>query len=329
MAKVLYTLLFTAITVLALANDAPDYANTKYWAALPTVTDNADWSPNDTALHDNQATANADVFFIHPTTAIVGYKGNADINDEKLNKKTDETTIQYQASVFNGACKVYAPRYRQALLHNFFKRNSQSAQQAFDLAYQDVKKAFQYYLDHYNNGRPIIIASHSQGSLHAIHLLQDFFDGTALQKQLVQAYVIGYPVQENQFQFLKVCQSPDDLGTIVSYNTFEMDANPNQFVQEYDNAICVNPLSWTTDKTFVTSKSNLGSLQNNSRNIIPNMVGAKCGNGILEIQKPKEKGFIPLLKSNYHIYDYSLFYINIRENVTHRVNLFTTKKNNN
>ncbi|MCB9034487.1 MAG: DUF3089 domain-containing protein [Chitinophagales bacterium] len=329
MTKSIYLFFFTLISAFAFADDAPDYANNKYWAALPTVFDNADWTPNDTTLHDNQTSAKADVFFIHPTTAIVGYKSNAEIDNEKINQKTDETTIKYQASVFNGACKVYAPRYRQALLHNFFKRNSQAAQNAFDLAYQDVKKAFQYYLDHYNNGRPIVIASHSQGSLLAIRLLQDFFDGTTLQKQLVQAYVIGYPVQENQFHFLKVCQSPDDLGTIVSYNTFEMDANPNNFVHEYNNAICVNPLSWTTEKTFVTSKYNLGSLQNNSGNIIPNMTGAKCGNGILEIQKPKEKGFIPLLKSNYHIYDYSLFYINIRENITHRVNLFTTTKTNN
>ena len=54
---------------------------------------------------------------------------------------------------------------------------------------EDVKAAFQYYLEHYNNGRPIIIASHSQGTTHAKRLLKEFFDGTALQHQLVAAYL--------------------------------------------------------------------------------------------------------------------------------------------
>ena len=80
---------------------------------------------------------------------------NASIEDRKLNDKTDGSTILYQASIFNGAGKVYAPRYRQAHLHAYFtNKRKGEAQKAFELAYADVKAAFEYYLQHYNQGRP-------------------------------------------------------------------------------------------------------------------------------------------------------------------------------
>ena len=132
-----------------------------------------------------------DVFFIHPTTYIGSDDDkinvtdldlndlfklagsmrkaawNANLDDTALNNQTDIKPILYQASVFNGSCRIFAPRYRQANLKAFLVRKSPKAQETFDLAYGDIKAAFQYYLDHYNHGRPIIIAGHSQGSLHA------------------------------------------------------------------------------------------------------------------------------------------------------------------
>ena len=62
---------------------------------------------------------------------------------------------------------------------------------AFELAYSDVLRAFDYYLAHENHGRPFILASHSQGSLHALRLIQERLAGKPLQKQLVAAYLIG------------------------------------------------------------------------------------------------------------------------------------------
>jgi len=66
-----------------------------------------------------------------------------------------------------------------------FPRNaadSSEAIAAFELAYRDVKAAFLYYLEHNNSGRPIIIASHSQGSTHAKRLLKELFDGKPFAK---------------------------------------------------------------------------------------------------------------------------------------------------
>lgn len=297
---------------------ATDYSRPENWAALPDRKDNADWVPPGSGLQDEQAVAEADVFFIHPTTDLTGFSGNADIDDHSINKRTDDMPVKYQASVFNGSCRIYAPRYRQATLNNYFARNSERSQHSFDVAYADVRAAFEYYLEHYNHGRPIIIAGHSQGSMHAQRLLREFFDGKPLQKQLVEAYIIGYPTQENQFQSIKVSNAPADFGGFVSYCTFGMDADIS-FLPQYKGAVVVNPLSWSTDKTFVAANENHGSLLKKSEKIVKALCGARCGDGILEIQKPSEGGFTVLPYKNYHLYDYALFYLNIRENVALRL----------
>ena len=253
--RLIYFFLLLTISNLIFATD---YAKQENWAALPTMQDNADWTPK--GLQNLQDSAKADVFFIHPTTDVTGFKGNAAIDDKSINRQTDNFPIKYQASVFNESCKVYAPRYRQAALNNFFSKNSERSQEAFDIAYKDVKAAFEYYLKNYNNGRPIIIAGHSQGSKHAQRLLREFFDGQPLQKQLVEAYIIGFPTYENQFQFLKVSESADAFGGYISYSTFGQDTKIATVVPEYTNAVSVNPLNWSTEKVFVSGAENTGSL---------------------------------------------------------------------
>src|SRR6187401_3006859 len=96
----------------------PDYSLETAWASLPWKKDNADRVPASSKFIDMQEKAVADVFFIHPTSYLkqtersTGW--NADVNDEAINTITDDGSILNQASVFNGSCKIYAPRYRQA-----------------------------------------------------------------------------------------------------------------------------------------------------------------------------------------------------------------------
>ncbi len=305
---------------------AADYANQANWAALPAKKDNADWTPENSGLENKQDSAQADVFYIHPTTDIAGFKGNANIDNERINKYTDDYPIKYQASVFNGSCKVYAPRYRQAALNNFFARNSDRSQNSFDTAYADIKDAFEYYLKYYNHGRPIIIAGHSQGTMLAKRLLQEFFDGKPLSSQLVESYLIGYPTHENEFAVLKPSENPDDVGGYVSYNTFGENAKID-WMKEYKDAVCVNPLSWKQDEIFVSSKEQKGALKKGDDELIKNSFGCKCSDGVLEIQKPDVKGFTTIGFKNYHLYDYGLFYLNIRENVALRVASYLKKEN--
>ena len=165
-----------------------------------------------------------DVFFLHPTTYThrrrkIPKKLNADIDNKYINAKTDYSTILYQASVFNEQSRVFAPRYRQAHISLFFSKDKTKADSAFEIAYQDLKTAFEYYLQHWNNGRPIIIASHSQGSKLGERLLKEFFENKQLQNKLVAAYIIGWPVPKEYFSSLKMCGDSLQTGCICSWRT--------------------------------------------------------------------------------------------------------------
>ncbi|MEO6844695.1 MAG: DUF3089 domain-containing protein, partial [Ginsengibacter sp.] len=131
----------------------PDYSNLNYWAASPFKYDPSDNVPKD--FKNKTKDSLADVFFIYPTTytdSQMPEGWNADIDDEAINKKTDNSTILYQASIFNKYCRVFAPRYRQANIEAFGADHKQEANAAFDTAYEDVRNAFEYYLEHYNHG---------------------------------------------------------------------------------------------------------------------------------------------------------------------------------
>ena len=95
------------------------------------------------------------------------------------------------------------PFLSSGALQNFLDPFSKLGEGAWEIAYQDIKNAFQYFLKHFNKGKPIIIASHSQGSMHAIRLTEEFFDQKPLQNQLVVAYLIGTRILPDQFgQFI-------------------------------------------------------------------------------------------------------------------------------
>jgi len=228
-------------------NPAPDYSDMKSWAAHPLIHDPSDSVPG--FLNGEKRNTSVDVFFIHPTTYIAykpEYGLNASISDAAINKKTDDGTILFQASVFNGDCRIFAPRYRQANLKVFFAPEKAESQQALDLAYEDVKKAFQYYLDHWNHGRPIIIASHSQGTVHAIRLLQEFFDGKPLQKQLVCAYLVGYQIKKDAFKNIPIGTTATQTGCFVGWRSFKNGFYPKRRDKEPGNSQCVNPVTWDT-----------------------------------------------------------------------------------
>ena len=100
------------------------------------------------------------MFFIHPTTFLGGYEDNASYDEPgQTSEQIDQGVLRFQASVFNACCRSYAPRYRQANLRAFTAGDDASAETAFELAYSDVLRAFDYYLAHENHGRPFIIAS--------------------------------------------------------------------------------------------------------------------------------------------------------------------------
>lgn len=304
----------------------PDYSKLQYWASHPWKKDPADNIPSD--IQEKNRDSVVDVFFMHPTTyteLAMSMGWNADINNEALNKKTDGGTVLYQASVFNKHSRIFAPRYRQANLKAFFTTNNEDADKAFDIAYADIKTAFEYYMQYYNNGRPIIIASHSQGTLHAGRLLKEFFENKTLQKKLVCAYIIGLPVFDNYFKELKPCKDSTETGCFVSWRTFKEDYIPDFVLKEKEKAIVTNPLTWTLDERLAPATLNKGGLLKDFDKVIPELVHAQVHDNILWVNKPQFFGSVFLTMKNYHIADYNLFYTNIRENVSTRIRHYLKK----
>jgi hypothetical protein len=307
---------------------APDYSKPECWAALPQRVDLADRTPIYPGVRDEQAEAEVDVFFLHPTSLLGGKKGedvwNADVRDQRLNDATDKSPILYQATAFNGAGKVYAPRYRQAHYYGFFTKDKASSQQAWKVAHEDVVAAFKYYLANYNQGRPFIIASHSQGAGHAIQLIQEEIEGKALQNQLVVAYLLGWPVEKNKFKKLKPCTTPTETGCFCSWRTFERKYGLKN--AKADSVLVTNPIDWTIgDGHHVPKEASKGTVLYKFEKVLPGISDAEACRGILLCTKPKFKGSILFRRKNYHAGDINLYYMDVRNNAQLRAKTYLNK----
>ncbi|WP_170067668.1 DUF3089 domain-containing protein [Neolewinella xylanilytica] len=307
------------------APPAPDYDLTANWAALPGMDDYADRTPGD-SLQDLQYRAAADVFFVHPTIYTDVRKDNntwnAALTDDALNRDVDESTILNQASIFNAAGKVYAPRYRQAHISVFYDEGESVKQRALDTAYQDVLAAFDYYLTHYHNGRPIILAAHSQGTLHAERLLRDRFEGKALGEKLVAAYLVGMPIDREAFRTIPVCTGAEETGCFVSWRTYRDDFEPGPGQDDPAVAV-VNPLTWTKATDRAPDSLNRGGiLYNYEAGPIPGLVWAEIRGAALFTNKPSFFGDILFRTKNYHVADYNFFWMNVRDNAKQRVDAY-------
>jgi len=227
--------------------------------------------------------------------------------------------------VFNGECRVFAPRYRQASIKIFFDKDEDKKKQAFGFAYGDVVKAFEYYMEHWNNGRPIIIAGHSQGGLMAEKLLKDYFEDKPVLEKLVVAYIVGWPVPRENFTTLKMCTDSLQTGCICSWRTFRNGYVPRILRGEQANSFVTNPLTWRSDSVYAPRKLNKGSVLFNFNKVYGQTTDARASNGFLFVRKPKFPWSFLYFTKNYHVGDINLYYLNIRANVKQRVNSFTNK----
>ena len=312
--------------VLSGDRNQPDYSDLSNWAAHPYKNDPSDMVPVPlAAAHTYDSTV--DVFFLHPTTftGLNPQHWNADLNDSALNARTNNSTIQFQASAFNHY-RVFAPRYRQAHLRSYYSTDTVSARAALDLAYADLAKAFQYYLDHDNNGRPIIIASHSQGTTHAIRLLQQFFDGKPLQSKLVAAYLVGMYIPASAFVNIRACEDSAATGCVCGWRTFRDGYEPDYVMRETEPSLITNPLNWRTDSTYAERKLNEGSVLRNFNKVERAVNDAKVHEHVLWVNRLHVPGGLLYNNKNLHIGDINLFYVNIQENLRVRVSSYLNHK---
>lgn len=303
-----------------------DYGNIDRWAAHPDKEDPSDEIPESIAAKNLKA-AEIDIFYLHPTTftgkASEG-EWNGDIDDTKLNDSTDKFPIKLQASIFNQVGRIYAPRYRQAHIQAYFEEDDQKMKKIFELAYRDIKNAFEFYMENYNQGRPIIIASHSQGTTHAVQLVKEFFDNKDLQDQLICAYLIGMPVSKNAFKTIGVCEEAADTKCFVSWRTYREGYTPEEYAVG-DSIAVTNPLKWNSKEQLIGQESHKGSILRNFNKVFSNIVEARIYNGMLWTNKPKFPLSFLFTRKDYHIADLNFFYVDIQENAIERTSAFLDK----
>ena len=295
----------------------PNYENVSTWAVLP------DFYPENLKHWQTSTTAlNADVFYIYPTLNIEkkDLRWNVPVTDSIQNDKVIDKAVYFQASAFLNAGKLYVPYYRQAHLRSYalFEKGGK---EALNLAYSDVKEAFKTYLEKYNNGRPIIIASHSQGTTHAIRLLKDFFDGKPLQNQLVAAYLPGIAIKKNEFEHLKMMTDPSQTGGFVSWNTFKKNYYPKTYDKWFKGAEVSNPIDW--DNTNDSERSDHKGFLFTNDKLYAKALQVYVKDGILWTSRPHfPYRLLVLGKKRYHEGDINLFWEDIRENAGLRVESF-------
>ena len=297
----------------------PNYSREAVWAALPWREDAADFLPKGRRVADGPGTA--DVFFIHPTMYDEGQAWNAGVFDADINEQVDGWPIRHQASVFNGAGRVFAPRYRQAHIRVFSMKDSLS-QAALDVAYSDVRDAFVHFLRHWDEGRPLIIAAHSQGSWHARRLLRQFFDGEPLQERLVAAYIPGMDIYPSDFQSIAPCQTAVDQQCYCSWMSYGTGHLPPWLGYKAEAPSAIHPILWTTATALTNERdAHRGALRESFRLKNPRSMTVQVRpEGVLWVDQPH----IPLVgkwlhRDNWHVGDYNLFWHNIRTNVHDRL----------
>ena len=260
-----------------------------------------------------------------------------------------EEEYMTHATVYEDSANVFMPYYRQSGLRyaGEIKKKTGNIDAAFlGVPYDDITSALDYYFDNYNNGRPFIIAGHSQGSAIIRLVLKKYFkEHHDYYKLMIAAYVIGYSVTKDDleaYKHLKFATGESDTGIIISWNTegrknFENDA-PNSVI--LPNAISINPLNWKLDETYAPANENLGSLFLNEETGEPE-IGDIVADAQINLTRdmvitnvkaqPLPENVAKLFAEIFgpdgrHDNDYTYYYNNIKDNVAKRIEAYKARQ---
>jgi hypothetical protein len=217
--------------------DASPYASKDLWLCRRDIEDDqcdmADLSLTEIRADGTRVTsevaanpdAKVDCFYVYPTTIGGPEPGNA----QSLSPTNPiVTALAANAAQFRGVCRVFAPLYHQMNGSTYSTYPSGAWEQTvfFQIAYDDVVEAFEYYMRNHNHGRDVVLLGHSQGSHMLKRLLQDKFDNDeALRGQLLSALLtaptgtVHVPVGEQvggSFVNIPLCRSANEIGCVIA-----------------------------------------------------------------------------------------------------------------
>ncbi|MDR2660247.1 MAG: DUF3089 domain-containing protein [Spirochaetaceae bacterium] len=297
--------------------------------------------PVDYSDPDNWLAINAngqytvDVFFLYPTSwrAAPGEYPIAKIENISM-RSGAFYYLKTRASAFETAGNIYAPFYRQFDAADIVGQSPGSAIGFLGgVPLTDLTAAFNYYIKHYNKGKPFILAAHSQGSLVMAAFLALYMrDHPDIYKRMIAAYLIGIPTPKEfyeEFPHIKPAQSADDLGVVISYNT-SAPVVDGKDPFSYPSNILINPITWVTDDSYAPKELSKGGIIVNEDGTFvnaPNLADAKInpatGTLIADVDREKfsseaaSRSYFPL--GVLHENDIPLYYYDLRANAENRV----------
>lgn len=314
---------------------AGTYDDPAMWVSRPgTVDDPAQYRPEGTPAAPQ---GKAYVFFIHPTSYLAREHWNGPIDDKDTRNRT-ALFVRGMASAFNGEAAVFVPYYRQAAFGSFLVNRPETLK-ARAVAYGDVREAFRAFVAQVPADAPIVLAGHSQGALHLMHLLQDEVKGTPVAGRIVAAYMIGWPVSpahDLPQTGIPACAAPEQTGCALSWMSFAEPPDAQMMLDTYraepgldgkqkdaGPVLCTNPLNGGAGPDAPGS-ANLGTMVPSedlkTGKITSLGIPARCDakTGLLMIANPPDLGPYVLPGNNYHVYDVPLFRTNVRADVARR-----------
>ena len=146
----------------------------------------------------------------------------------------------------------YSPYYRHITIEAWGTQNEDTVNARFRLAMEDVRSAFDAYLERRKPGRPFVLAGFSQGGKVVVELLKAMPE--ELHKYLVAAYVLGYKVTPDDTlatSNIRAAQDSTDVGVTICYNSVS-DVRYIKPIVCAPCAMCINPVNWRTDATPAT-----------------------------------------------------------------------------
>lgn len=314
---------------------AGTYANADMWVSRPgTPNDPAHYLPEGAQAGPR---GKAYVFFIHPTSYLARDHWNGPTDDNDTRNRTD-LFVRGMASAFNGSAAVFVPLYRQAAFGSFLVNRPETLR-ARAIAYGDVRQAFAAFVASVPADAPIVLAGHSQGALHLLHMLKDDIKDKPIAARIIAAYIIGWPVSTDHdlpATGMAACTAPDQTGCALSWMSFAEPPDAKLMLETYRAepgldgqakgdapVLCTNPLTGGA-APVAPGSANLGTLVP-SADLKTGKLGlsgipARCDakSGLLMIGEGPDLGPYVLPGNNYHIYDIPLFWANVRADVARR-----------
>jgi len=307
------------------------------------IIETLDYSNDDNWVDiQKDGTKDVDIFYIYPTVAMQTENEDGFASISEMANMAQVIRLA-QTSVYEDSCNVYMPYYRQiamTVIDNCNKDNATFLKLLDNSkAYLDIAAALDYYFENYNNGKPFVLAGHSQGSAMLItvltHYMQEHKDYLS---RMVAAYCLGLAPSEDIFNEetgLKFATKEDDVNVVISFTTEGPTATGKSILLP-EKPMVINPLNWKTDDTYASKDLNKGSAK-----VAPTYDSLTLEEGKDDAQINLERKTIicttrssdehtinelSFSTESFHEKEYSMYYGNLRENVQTRIDAYFSGK---